>query len=148
MNAISDHQSQRGNDPEGVLHLYRELWRHSVGHRAQLCAAMLLLVAAQCCLLAVPFVASRAIDALQSRGTAGLGAAASWLALVIGITGGSWLLHGPGRILERNVALAVRRRVAANLTDKLLSLPLHWHECNQSGVTAHRVQQASHALCG
>jgi hypothetical protein len=69
------------------------------------------------------------------------------LALVIGITAGGWLLHGPGRILERNVALEVRRRVAAGLTEKLPTLPLHWHEAHRSGVTAHRVQQSRQALC-
>jgi ATP-binding cassette, subfamily B, bacterial len=147
MIATSNARGEHSRSGDGILHLYRELWRHSVGQRGRLAAAMLLLVAAQCTLLAVPYVAGRAINALQSRGTAGLGDAALWLAVVIGITAGSWLLHGPGRILERNVALEVRRRVAASLTEKLLSLPLPWHEANQSGVTAHRVQQSSHALC-
>ena len=144
---MSGAHGQRSREGDGILHLYQELWRHSAGRRSWLCAAMLLLAAAQCVLLAVPYVAGRAINALQSHGAAGVGEAARWLALVIGITAGSWLLHGPARILERNVALEVRRRVAAGLTAKLMSLPLQWHETHQSGVTAHRVQQASHALC-
>jgi hypothetical protein len=83
---------QRDRSGEGILHLYRELWRHSGGLRHRLAAGM---------------------------------------------------LHGPGRILKRNVALEVRRRVAANLTEKLLTLPLQWHEAHQSGVPAHRVQQST-----
>jgi ATP-binding cassette, subfamily B, bacterial len=65
---------------------------------------------------------------------------------VFGATVLSWLLHGPGRVLERNVALVVRERVSAVLVDKLQSLPLAWHEGSHSGATAHRVQQSSRAI--
>lgn len=130
----------------GVLFLYKELWRQAHGSRKMLLAAMALLVAAQCILLAVPFLAGKAINALQSNGSEGLRDAGLWLALVLGATACSWVLHGPGRILERNVALQVRRRIATALTERLLVLPLSWHEANHSGATAHRVQQSSHAL--
>ncbi|HEX7114120.1 MAG TPA: ABC transporter ATP-binding protein [Steroidobacter sp.] len=130
----------------GVLFLYRELWRESHGHRKKLLAAMALLIGAQCVLLSIPYLAGRAINALQLQGASGLGDAGVWLALVVAATAASWLLHGPGRILERNVALAVRRRIAGALTRKLLSLPLSWHEAHHSGASAHRVHQSSQAL--
>jgi ATP-binding cassette, subfamily B, bacterial len=109
---------------------------------------MALLVGAQCILLAVPFLAGKAINTLQADGDAGLKNAGLWLALVLGATVVSWLLHGPGRILERNVSLTVRRRIATSLTERVLTLPLSWHEANHSGATAHRIQQSSHALSG
>jgi len=130
----------------GVLYLYQQLWSQAQGMRRMLVGSMALLVAAQCILLAVPYVAGRAINSIQSRGGAGLVDAGLWLALVLGLTAGSWLLHGPGRVLERNVALAVRRRIATSLTQRLLDLPLSWHEANHSASTAHRVQQSSNAL--
>ena len=130
----------------GVLFLYRELWKQTHGQRKMLVASMALLVSAQCALLAIPYVAGRAINALQAHGAAGLQDAGLWLLLIVGITAASWLLHGPGRILERNVALTVRRRIATSLTERLMVLPLSWHERNHSGATAHRVQQSSHAL--
>jgi ABC-type multidrug transport system fused ATPase/permease subunit len=64
----------------------------------------------------------------------------------VAATASSWLFHGPGRILERNVALTVRKRIAEGLTARLLQLPLSWHQANHSAATAHRVQQSSHAL--
>lgn len=131
---------------DGVVHLYRELWAHSAGVRGKLAAAMVLLVAAQCALLTIPYLAGRAINSLQAQGTQGLHDAGSWMLLIIAITAGAWILHGPGRVLERNVALTVRRRIAAILTNKLLSAPLSWHELNHSAATAHRVQQSSQAL--
>ncbi len=130
----------------GVLFLYKELWKEAQGDRLKLLAAMALLVAAQCILLAVPFLAGKAMNALQAAGGAGLTQAGIWLSLILGATIASWLLHGPGRVLERNVSLAVRRRVATGLTQRVLSLPLSWHEAHHSGATAHRVQQSSSAL--
>lgn len=130
----------------GVLFLYKELWRQTLGQRKLLVGSMMLLICAQCTLLAVPFVAGRAMNALQAHGARGLREAGLWLLLIVGITAGSWLLHGPGRLLERNVAIAVRRKIATALTERLMRLPMSWHEANHSGATAHRVQQSSQAL--
>ena len=131
--------SANGDTKGGVLFLYKELWKQAEGSRLKLLAAMALLVGAQCILLAVPFLAGKAMNALQSLGSEGLKDAGLWLALVLAATAISWLLHGPGRILERNVSLAVRRRIATSLTERLLTLPVSWHEANHSGATAHRV---------
>ena len=68
------------------------------------------------------------------------------MALLVAAAG--WVLHGPGRVLERRAALTIRRRVSGELVGTLLSLPLRWHETNHSAATAHRVQQSTHALSG
>lgn len=134
------------NKNTGVLFLYKHLWAYSQGRRGTLLVAMALLLSAQCVLLSVPYFAGRAINTLQAEGAAGISQAGLWLALVIGATAVSWLFHGPGRLLERNVALEVRHRISTGLFERLLSLPLAWHERNHSGITAHRVQQSSSAL--
>ncbi|MFL6618869.1 MAG: ATP-binding cassette domain-containing protein [Povalibacter sp.] len=142
--ATSAGSSGKGN----VLRLYKSLWAEAVGKRGMFVSAMSLLAFAQCILLAIPYCAGKAINVLQVHGIAGLGEAGLWVLSVVGITACSWVFHGPGRILERNVALAVRERIATQLIQKLLSLPLAWHESQHSGATAHRVQQSSHALTG
>lgn len=129
-----------------VLKLYGALWAEAQGRRGMLIGALTLLALAQCVLLAIPYCAGRAINVLQLEGLAGLGEAGLWLAAVVGVTACSWMLHGPGRVLERNVALTVRERVAVQLIGKVMRLPLAWHEAHHSGATAHRVQQSSHAL--
>ncbi|WP_394537161.1 ABC transporter ATP-binding protein [Lysobacter enzymogenes] len=129
-----------------VLQLYRELWVQAKGRRGALLSAMALLVGAQVVLLAVPYLVGKAFNILQARGNAGAGEAALWLAAVLGATLVSWLIHGPGRILERNVALSVRERVATALTGRLLAFPLSWHDGNHSVASAHRVQQSSSSL--
>ena len=55
-------------------------------------------------------------------------------------------LHGPGRIMERNVALVVRQRVSTDLMERLYAAPLAWHETQHGVETAHRVQQTTRAL--
>jgi ABC-type bacteriocin/lantibiotic exporter with double-glycine peptidase domain len=128
--------------------LYRELWQLAQGSRHLLLSACVLLMGAQCILLAAPYFAAKAINTLQLRGASGLGEAGMWLSCVLGLAVTSWLLHGPGRILERNVSLLVRRRLSTSLVERLLVLPLSWHESHHSAATAHRIQQSSHALTG
>jgi ABC-type multidrug transport system fused ATPase/permease subunit len=131
-----------------VLYLYRELWRIIHGARGMFFGAVLLLVSAQLVLLTVPYISSRAINTLQLKGWAGMSQAGFWLSMVLVVAAGSWILHGPARVLERNVALLVRRRMSAMLVERLFSLPLGWHEAHHSGAVTHRVQQSTHALSG
>ncbi|HEU4625301.1 MAG TPA: ABC transporter ATP-binding protein [Steroidobacteraceae bacterium] len=140
--------SARRASRTGVVYLYRELWQLARGSRHLLLSACVLLVGAQCILLAAPYFAGKAINALQLRGVDGLGQAGMWLSCVLGLAVMSWMLHGPGRILERNVSLLVRRRISNSLVERLLGLPLSWHESHHSAATAHRIQQSSHALTG
>ena len=134
--------------PGAVLHLYRDLWQLLRGERHVFVAAVLLLVAAQTVLLAVPVISGRALNALQLHGREGLREAGLWLSTVLLVALSSWALHGPARILERRAALTVRRRMSADLTGRLFSLPLAWHCANHSGATAHRIQQSTLALSG
>ncbi|MCV2218971.1 ATP-binding cassette domain-containing protein [Thauera sp. Sel9] len=132
--------------PASLATLYRTLWQHAVGARHLILLAFALLLASQLFKLGVPWLAGNAIDAIQSGGVEGLPGAARWLALVFAAIVASWLLHGPGRILERNVALKVRERMSALLVGRLVGAPLAWHEGHHSGETTHRVQQSTRAL--
>jgi ATP-binding cassette subfamily B protein len=118
------------------------------GERRVFVGAVVLLIAAQVVLLSVPYISGRALNALQLHGTAGLHEAGLWLSMVLLVACGSWVLHGPGRVLERRAALLIRQRLAAHLVERLFQLPLGWHESHHSGATAHRVQQSTQALSG
>lgn len=138
--------SDRGNPQLGIGFLYRELWRFADGRRSTLMWAVLLLIGSQGFKLAVPALAGTALNMLQAQGLAGLSQAAQMVALVFLATLASWLMHGPGRILERNVALVVRQRVSTDLMERLYAAPLAWHETQHGVETAHRVQQTTRAL--
>ena len=143
---MPDLTEARPSQSGGVWQLYRDLWQLIRGQRRVFVGAVLLLVTAQMVLLIVPYISGRALNALQLHGRAGLRDAGLWLSMVLLVACGSWLVHGPGRILERRLALLIRRRMSAMLVDRLFALPLSWHESRHSGATAHRVQQSTRAL--
>ncbi len=130
----------------GIVALYRELWRHAHGHRGQILAAFGLLFGSQLFRLAVPWLTAQAIDSVQRGGLDGIGAGGRWLLIGFLATAASWLLHGPGRVLERNVALVARRNLSAELVDRLFALPLAWHDRHHSGETVQRLRQCTGAL--
>jgi ATP-binding cassette subfamily B protein len=132
--------------PRSISRLYKDLWYFAEGKRGAIVLAFALLLSSQMLKLLAPWFAGKAINALQSGGLGGLEEAGKWLAGVFAVTAGSWTLHGPGRIVERNIAIRVRERVAGSLLDKLLDAPLAWHEQHHSGESAHRLQQSSRAL--
>jgi ABC-type multidrug transport system fused ATPase/permease subunit len=125
-----------------AVYLYRELWRHSHGIRWKLVLGVALLAGAQAIVLSVPYFAARAMNTLQVQGWAGFESALGWLSAALGVSIAFWFLHGPGRMLERNVSMVVRKRVAMELLQHLVSLPLTWHEQNHSAASSHRVTQS------
>ncbi|MCI3207972.1 MULTISPECIES: ABC transporter ATP-binding protein [Pandoraea] len=123
--------------------LYRALWRHAQGVRAHLLGAAGLLSAAQLLRLTMPWLAAQAINALQQGD---MTAAGRWIVCLVGIYLLSWLVHGPGRILERNVGVRVRVRLADQLYARIAAAPLAWRDGRHSGELQHRVVQSSRAL--
>jgi len=123
--------------------LYRALWRHAAGVRAHMLGAAGLLSAAQLLRLTMPWLASHAINALQHGDMATAG---RWIAYLVGVYLLSWLLHGPGRILERNVGVRVRERLSDQLYARIAAAPLAWRDGRHSGELQHRVVQSSRAL--
>lgn len=132
-------------DQVGVLTLYREMWRHAGPARGWLVVSSTLLVASQLCKLFVPWLAAQAIDSIQ-HASGGVADAAPWVAAIVAIFAAAWALHGPGRVLERRVALRVRSVLADRLYDHVSHAPLAWHEKTHAAETQHRMNQATHAL--
>ena len=123
--------------------LYAALWRFALGARVQLVGALSLLTTSQVIRLGMPWLASQAINALQHGA---LGTASRWIALLVGVYLLSWAVHGPGRVLERNVGVRVRETLADTLYARIAAAPLPWHDAHHSGELQHRVHQASRAL--
>ncbi|WP_454688553.1 ABC transporter ATP-binding protein [Achromobacter aloeverae] len=123
--------------------LYAALWRHAQGKRPQLLGAAGLLSAAQLLRLTMPWLASHAINALQQGDMMTSG---RWIVYLVLIYLLSWFLHGPGRILERNVGVQVRTRLADQLYARIAAAPLAWRDGRHSGELQHRVMQSSRAL--
>jgi ATP-binding cassette, subfamily B, bacterial len=129
-----------------LAELYAQIWHHARGARARFVLALSMLGGSQLLKLAVPWLTAQAINAIQMRGSGGLHDAAWWIAAIVGLHIVVWTLHGPGRVIERGVAIRVRRSVADEMYARLADAPLTWHEQHHSGDLQHRVGQASGAL--
>lgn len=126
--------------------LYRNVWRHAAGARLSLVGSMLLLIASQVVKLSVPWCAAKAVDALQAGGPDMLRHALVWVAAVLGAYVGCWMLHGPGRVLERTVGMRVRESLGDTLYARLAKAPLSWHERHHSTDMQQRAGHATGAL--
>jgi ABC-type multidrug transport system fused ATPase/permease subunit len=131
-----------------VRELYRALWRFAAGKRHLLFISTTLLTLAEVTRLAVPWLAGQAINTIQREGAQGLPRAGMLMAAVFGVSVAAWCLHGPGRFVERSVAVRVRETLSDTLFRRLVALPLAWHEAHHSGETLHRVDRTTQALTG
>ena len=108
--------------------------------------ALSLLSGSQVLKLGMPWMAAQAINTIQASGRAGMATAGGWVAAILALYAAVWLLHGPARVLERRVAVCVRRSFADALYARLVRLPLGWHDAHHSGELQHRVSKATGAL--
>jgi ABC-type multidrug transport system fused ATPase/permease subunit len=131
-----------------VRELYRALWRFAAGKRHLLFISTTLLTLAEVTRLAIPWLAGQAINTIQREGAEGLPRAGMLMAAVFGVSVAAWCLHGPGRFVERSVAVRVRETLSDTLFRRLVALPLAWHEAHHSGETLHRVDRTTQALTG
>ncbi|AEW03336.1 ABC transporter [Niastella koreensis] len=57
-----------------------------------------------------------------------------------------WSLHGPARIMERNLAFNMSRNFLQEKYHQVLHLPAKWHQDHHSGSTINRIRKAYEAL--
>jgi ATP-binding cassette subfamily B protein len=133
-------------DSPGLLGLYRAFWQYAEGARLQVVASSALLIASQLSRLTIPWLTAQAINAIQVSGAGSARHAAMLVLLILLATVVSWMMHGPGRIIERTVAVRVRQHLADRLYKRISELPLAWHEAHHSGETLHRIQKTTLAL--
>ncbi|MEN3355680.1 MAG: ATP-binding cassette, subfamily bacterial [Betaproteobacteria bacterium] len=133
-------------DSPGLLGLYRAFWHYAEGARLQVVASSTLLIGSQLSRLTIPWLTAQAINAIQVSGAGSARDAALLVVLILLATVVSWMMHGPGRIIERTVAVRVRQHLADRLYKRISELPLAWHEAHHSGETLHRIQKTTLAL--
>ncbi len=57
-----------------------------------------------------------------------------------------WTMHGPGRVMEQQLAFNVSRNFQDQLYGNILHLPVQWHQENHSGATINKSRKAHEAL--
>lgn len=93
-----------------------------------------------------PLVYGWFITELQKHGAAVMNTAWIYVAGFMGLKLLEWTMHGPGRVMEQQLAFNVSRNFQDDLYHKVLHLPVLWHQENHSGATINKARKAHEAL--
>lgn len=130
----------------GLGKLYRAVWHYAAEDQKRVVGFAALLLTAQATRLAIPYFTGEAVNAMQRVGGPDLHAAALDMVLIFAAALAGWVLHGPGRVIERFVATGIRRRFTDALYAKVVGQEMSWHESHHSGDTIQRVEKATSSL--
>ncbi len=128
--------------------LLSALWRYAKGRRHIVVLYALMFVAANCISLLEPLIIGQLINVIQQAATVpqAPNLIMLYLLLLLGESGGFWLLHGPARIIEQSIAFHVQAAFIERYFETVVHLPAQWHKGQHSGATINRLRKASNAL--
>lgn len=128
------------------FNLIGNVWHYGAGSRWAICGYYLAFILAQGSLSLSPYAFGQAINILQHFEPGRLHEVLFWLAFGVFVVVLFWVFHGPGRLLERTVALKIQQSFRLNVYEQLTHLPLKWHQDHHSGNTITRLSRASASL--
>lgn len=128
--------------------LLSAMWRYSAGRRGKVVLYVSMLMLANIAYLFEPYAIGSVLNAVQSAATEtdALPRIFGYLALVLVLSVGFWIFHGPARVIERINAFHVRNDFKDHLFGIVTSLPVQWHKQHHSGKTINRIGKATRAL--
>ena len=86
------------------------------------------------------------VNELQAKGSDVLKTGWLYIAGFLGLRLLEWCFHGPGRVLERQLAFTLSRNFMEEVYHKILHLPVKWHQDHHSGSTINKLRKAHEAL--
>jgi ATP-binding cassette subfamily B protein len=129
-----------------LIYLVRCAWTYATGYRGRFILYIVLSVAGLGINLCEPYVIGRILNAVQEAATGNAGGLKQtifhYLAIYFGIHVGFWILHGPSRVIERDVAVRIRSAFQMRLFNVVMALPIGWHREHHSGITIDRINRA------
>ncbi|MDX1908416.1 MAG: ABC transporter ATP-binding protein [Bacteroidia bacterium] len=132
--------------PNAYGALLRTAWQYARAERPRYVLAYSLFVLSNLISALEPIIWGMFINALQQPGTDVLHSTLTYVGLYAVIRFADWACHGPGRIIERELAFTLSRNYLDEMYHKVLSLPVKWHQDHHSGSTINRIRKAYEAL--
>jgi len=130
------------------LTMFSALWRYSRGRHLTVIAYVTFFIVGNIIWLFEPYAVGKILNSIQHLSGSPDDITRVWgyLSLLVALSVGFWLFHGPARVLERTTAFHVRRACKEHLFSIVTSLPMQWHKNNHSGQTMNRMSKATNAL--
>lgn len=134
-----------------LVHLAATGWRYAGKSRPYMLVYSTLFVLAQSVSLLEPWVIGRLLNVVQLDINQVdmhklLSEFGFYLGVLFAIEVVFWMLHGPGRVLERIVAYRTKAAYKTHMFSLVSSLPLKWHRQHHSGESIDKINRATSSL--
>lgn len=128
-----------------LLYLFTRAWSFAGGVRVRMIVYVIMSVASVSILALEPFIIGLFIGSFQ-LGSSSPHSPLFYLVLYGLLDVGFWSLHGPSRVIEREVSLHIKTACQLRLFSAATSFPISWHKDHHSGEIVDRVNRAAGAL--
>lgn len=126
--------------------LISALWRYAGSRRPLVVLYTCMFVVANAVWLFEPFAVGRILDSIQKAGPSQMHDVIFYLVVLVMLSAGFWVLHGPARVMERATAFHIRTAFKQHLYTIITGLPLQWHKNHHSGQTINRIYKSTNSL--
>lgn len=126
--------------------LLRTAWRYAHDQKRRFLLIYGMLIMASIVVAMNPLFYGWFINELQKNGAGVLDTAWIYVGGFLGLRLLEWAFHGPARVMERRLAFQVSRNYLDEAYNKVLHLPVKWHQEHHSGSTISRLRKAHEAL--
>jgi ABC-type multidrug transport system fused ATPase/permease subunit len=134
------------NSENMLFFMVRQTWRYAEHWRRWLVLFYVLFFVAVLFIAFQPMVLATIINTVQDNNPDAVNKALFWAAIYGALTIGFWILHGPGRVIERRLGYIVFHNFVSDLYRKVTEMPLRWHQDHHSGDTINRVNKSGRSL--
>lgn len=136
------------NNP--LIKLFGALWHYSAGNQKIVILFWCMFVLNEAVnIVAQPLLTAKILNSIQSHKGVNEGNLLTlfgYLGLMLCATLFFWMLHGPGRILERTNAFKGKIEYRKFLLGGVMNLPLEWQVEHHSGDTIEKIKEGTSAL--
>ena len=128
------------------LSLLRTAWRYARSERKRYVLIYVLFLGANFVYCSYPLLLGWFVDKLQRRQEQIPHYVLVYAAGYLGLKLLEWSMHGPARVMERQLAFNLSRNFLNERYHQALHLSVKWHQDHHSGSTINRIRKAYEAL--
>lgn len=128
------------------LSLLRTSWRYAGNEKPRYLFIYAMFTVANLILASNPLLYGWFLNTLQKDGAQALKYAWIYGAAYMGLKLIEWIFHGPARVMERKLAFNIGKRYLQEHYNKVLHLPIQWHQDHHSGATINRLRKGYESL--
>lgn len=128
------------------LSLLATAWKYARKEKKRFILVYAMFVVATIIVAINPLFYGWFINELQLQGADVLKTGWIYIGGFLGLRVLEWCFHGPGRVMERQLAFTLSSNFIEEVYHKILHLPVKWHQDNHSGSTINKLRKAHEAL--